>query len=41
MSAYAPYGSTARDVRRGLEQIVEGAAHRTERGLRASGSPAP
>ncbi|MFF5771895.1 hypothetical protein ACFY8V_20045 [Streptomyces californicus] len=41
VSAYAPYGSTARDVRRGLEQIVEGAAHRTERGLRASGSPAP
>ncbi len=41
VSAYAPYGSTARDVRGGLEQIVEGAAHRTERGLRASGSPAP
>ncbi|MFE9458393.1 hypothetical protein [Streptomyces californicus] len=41
VSAYAPFGSTAGDVREGLERIVDSAAHRTERGLRASGSPAP
>ncbi|MFI1186090.1 hypothetical protein [Streptomyces californicus] len=41
VSAYAPFGSRAGDVREGLDRIVAGAAHRTERGLRASGSPAP
>ncbi|MET9768732.1 hypothetical protein [Streptomyces sp. NPDC006415] len=40
-SAYAPHGSTEREVRKDLERIVGNAARRTEDGLRDHDAPSP
>ncbi|MFD4747210.1 hypothetical protein ACFWOS_17370 [Streptomyces rubiginosohelvolus] len=41
VSAYAPHGSTEREVRKDLEQIVGNAARRIEGGLRDHDAPSP